>query len=61
MGRLARGRLVFDPSKPDGAPRKLQDVSRVTALGWSPRYGLGDGMRQAYRWFCEHQNDVLRA
>jgi GDP-L-fucose synthase len=42
------GRFVFDPSKPDGAPRKLLDVSKLTALGWRPRIGLAEGIRQTY-------------
>jgi GDP-L-fucose synthase len=46
-----RGRLEFDASKPDGTPRKLLDVSRLTALGWSPSTGLRDGIALAYRDF----------
>jgi GDP-L-fucose synthase len=45
------GRFVFDPSKPDGAPRKLLDVSKLTALGWRPRIGLAEGIRQTYDWY----------
>jgi GDP-L-fucose synthase len=48
-----RGRLVFDTSKPDGAPRKLMDVSRLAVLGWQASIGLEDGLRDAYRWFLE--------
>ena len=48
------GRLAFDPSKPDGAPRKLLDVSRLAALGWRPRIGLREGLEDAYRWFLAH-------
>lgn len=44
-----RGRLVLDPSKPDGTPRKLLDVSRLEALGWKARIRLADGLRDAYR------------
>jgi GDP-L-fucose synthase len=47
------GGLTFDPSKPDGAPRKLLDVSRLTELGWSPSTSLRDGLAAAYRWYCE--------
>jgi GDP-L-fucose synthase len=46
-----RGRLTFDPSKPDGTPRKLLDVSRLRALGWRPRISLRDGLKDAYKWF----------
>lgn len=47
------GDLVFDTSKPDGTPRKLLDVTRLAALGWSPRIGLDDGIAQVYRWYLE--------
>jgi GDP-L-fucose synthase len=45
------GRIEQDPSKPDGSPRKLMDVSRVKALGWKPRVGLDEGLAIAYRDF----------
>ncbi len=48
------GGLTFDPGKPDGTPRKLLDVSRLSELGWSPSTGLRDGLAQTYRWFCEY-------
>jgi GDP-L-fucose synthase len=48
------GRLVFDATKPDGTPRKLLDVSRLTALGWRPRIGLREGIALAYRDFLRH-------
>ena len=50
------GRLVFDASKPDGAPRKLMDVSRLNALGWKAQIGLEDGLRDAYQWFLANQH-----
>ncbi|BAE48965.1 GDP-L-fucose synthase family protein [Paramagnetospirillum magneticum] len=46
-----RGRLVFDVSKPDGSPRKLMDVGRMTELGWKAPTGLEDGLRAAYAWY----------
>jgi GDP-L-fucose synthase len=46
------GELRFDSSKPDGAPRKLLDVSRLRALGWAPRLPLEVGVRSTYEWFC---------
>jgi GDP-L-fucose synthase len=45
------GRFVFDPSKPDGTPRKLLDTSKLTALGWRPRITLEAGIRQTYDWY----------
>ena len=47
------GELVFDPSKPDGAPRKLLDVSKLNRLGWWASCDLENGLRDAYRWFLE--------
>jgi GDP-L-fucose synthase len=45
------GRLEFDASKPDGTPRKLLDVSRLSSLGWRARISLEEGVRDTYRWF----------
>lgn len=45
------GRVEFDPSKPDGTPRKLLDVSKLTGLGWKPTVGLDEGLKRAYEWF----------
>lgn len=45
-----RGEFVHNTSKPDGTPRKLLDVSRLTGLGWSPRISLEAGIRQTYEW-----------
>src|SRR5262249_40222429 len=44
-----RGRIVFDPSRPDGTPRKLSDVSRLEALGWTARIPLAEGLAQTYK------------
>ncbi|MFA7343347.1 MAG: GDP-L-fucose synthase [Terrimicrobiaceae bacterium] len=45
------GTLVFDPSKPDGTPRKLLDMQKLFGLGWKPKIPLRDGIRNAYEWF----------
>jgi GDP-L-fucose synthase len=45
------GRLSFDSSKPDGTPRKLMNVSRLTALGWQANISLQDGLRDTYSWY----------
>ncbi len=47
------GELVFDPSKPDGTPRKLLDISRIKALGWSPAIPLREGIASTYRWYLD--------
>jgi GDP-L-fucose synthase len=52
------GRLEFDSSKPDGTPRKLLDVTRLTNLGWKPRISLEAGIAQTYGWFKEHSADA---
>ncbi|NNC99931.1 MAG: GDP-L-fucose synthase [Gammaproteobacteria bacterium] len=48
------GELVFDSSKPDGAPRKLLDVARMTQLGWRYRVELDQGLALTYDWFCSN-------
>jgi GDP-L-fucose synthase len=45
-----KGEIRFDTSRPDGTPRKLLDVSRLTTLGWQARIGLEEGLRHAYQW-----------
>jgi GDP-L-fucose synthase len=45
------GRIAFDPSYPDGAPRKLLDISRLTALGWRAQTSLDAGLQKTYDWF----------
>jgi len=52
------GVLRFDPSKPDGTPRKLLDTRRLTALGWIPRIGLEEGIRTTYAWFLGHRSEL---
>jgi GDP-L-fucose synthase len=57
-----KGRIAWDPSKPDGTPRKLLDVSRLTALGWRARIGLRDGVASAYQSFLhEKASGTLRS
>jgi GDP-L-fucose synthase len=48
-------RLNWDATKPDGMPRKLLDVSRLRALGWTHRIELAEGIASTYRWFVEHE------
>jgi GDP-L-fucose synthase len=50
-----QGALVFDPSKPDGTPRKVLDVSRLTALGWTAKTPLEEGIKRAYEWYISSE------
>jgi GDP-L-fucose synthase len=54
------GDLVFDTTKPDGTPRKLLDVSRLTAAGWQAKIDLKTGIEKTYAWFLDHA-DSLRS
>ncbi len=47
------GRIVLDPTKPDGTPRKVTDISRILETGWKPKIDLEKGIRQTYEWFCK--------
>lgn len=46
-----QGQIKFDPSRPDGSPRKLMDSSRVQALGWRAQTSIADGVRALYEWW----------
>ncbi|MGW0960842.1 GDP-L-fucose synthase family protein [Streptomyces gelaticus] len=54
-----RGAIQWDTTKPDGTPRKLLDVSRLTALGFAPRIALRDGISQTYAWWLERRTAQL--
>ena len=45
------GKISWDPSKPDGTPRKLLDISRLKTLGWSPEISLDHGVKSTYKWY----------
>jgi GDP-L-fucose synthase len=49
-----RGSFVYRTDRPDGAPRKLLEVSRLAALGWTAPTSLRDGLKSSYAWFLEH-------
>lgn len=49
-----QGEILTDPTKPDGTPRKLMDVSRLKQMGWSPTVSLDQGIAETYRWYAEH-------
>jgi GDP-L-fucose synthase len=46
------GRIVVNPSRPDGTPRKLLDTNKLASLGWNPKIGLEEGLTSTYRWFA---------
>jgi GDP-L-fucose synthase len=48
------GSIEFDTTKPDGAPRKLMDNSKLRSLGWEPQISLKDGLADAYRWYVDN-------
>ncbi|WP_165998480.1 GDP-L-fucose synthase [Bacillus sp. Cs-700] len=51
-----QGEIVFDTSKPDGTPRKLVDVTKLTSLGWKAKTQLDEGIKQAYNWYLDSAN-----
>ena len=53
-----KGDIIWDSSKPDGAPRKLMDVSKIKSLDWQPQITLTDGLASTYRWFVEHHGEI---
>ncbi|KAF0284759.1 GDP-L-fucose synthase [Spiribacter roseus] len=53
-----KGRIVTDPCKPDGTPRKLLDVSRLTAMGWQARIGLREGIEATYQWYLDNPEAI---
>jgi GDP-L-fucose synthase len=56
-----QGRMRFDPAKPDGTPRKLLDVSKLTRMGWTATTPLEEGLRRSYRWFLDHRHEARGA
>ncbi|HZQ01787.1 MAG TPA: GDP-L-fucose synthase [Reyranella sp.] len=52
------GELIFDASKPDGAPQRMLDSRRLAALGWHSRTELADGLAEMYRWYCSNKAAV---
>ena len=54
-----RGGFRYDSTRPDGAPRKLLDATKLSAMGWRPRVALGDGLADAYRWFVENAAETM--
>jgi GDP-L-fucose synthase len=53
-----RGSTRFDPTRPDGTPRKLLDVSRLTRRGWCPKLPLEQGLAATYAWYRDHRQEL---
>lgn len=56
-----KGRIGFDTTKPDGTPRKLMDVSRLKAMGWTAQIELRDGIAETFEWFKAHDQNLREA
>lgn len=54
------GEIRLDPTKPDGIPRKLVDVSNLYGLGWRPNISLREGIRQTYQWLLDRYEEASR-
>jgi GDP-L-fucose synthase len=51
------GKIILNKSKPDGTPRKLMDISRLSSLGWNHSIQLEEGLQMTYKWFLQNIND----
>lgn len=52
------GKTVMDPSKPDGTPRKLTDISKLKAMGWEPKIDLEEGLKKTYEWYQANKAEI---
>ncbi len=55
------GKLVFDPAYPDGTPRKVLDVGRLSSMGWKAKTQLQEGLTQTYRWYLDNYEKLRTA
>ena len=55
------GDIIFNPSKPDGTPRKLVDITRLNELGWQASISLDEGLKKAYNWFLNNTDATFVA
>jgi GDP-L-fucose synthase len=53
-----QGSIVFDPSMPDGTPRKLLDSGQIFEMGWRPKISLREGVERTYNWYLNHSNEA---
>lgn len=54
------GSIMWDPSKPDGTPKKLLDVTKINEIGWKAKTSLEDGIEKTYKWFLDNQNTIRK-
>jgi len=52
------GDISFDSNMPDGAPRKLLKVTRISTLGWQPKFTLKEGLKITYRWYLNNVSEI---
>ena len=55
---LHRGEILWDSSKPDGSPRKLMDISKLSELGWKSKTSLEQGIKKTYDWFLKNIDNI---
>lgn len=55
-----QGELVFDATKPDGMPRKLLDVSKLSALGWRASTSIDEGIAKTVTWYNDHKDEIKK-
>ena len=53
-----KGEVIWDSSKPDGTPRKVLDVNRLAAVGWTAQIELTEGLRSTYKWYLDNQEGL---
>ena len=53
-----KGEILFDPSQPDGTPRKLLNVGKISKLGWEYDVNLKDGLARTYEWFLKSSDRI---
>ncbi len=56
-----KGELKFDSSRPDGTPRKCLNIDKITSLGWIPKIPLESGLRDTYKWYKNHHQELRMA
>ena len=55
-----KGKIKFDDSYPDGMPRKVMDINKISKLGWNPKIELKEGLKQAYKWFNDNYDHIKK-